>query len=228
MLEYVLAILAGVLIILIRETSRRGATDRTRAAAGTAAKAAVASVLCLLLPRLAVLSPLHASAATVLYMLPQMMTCLRWGPDHLSLQLLTSCHAMKLVRGSLLANTDAGTKHSDMCLDIGNLGDFAFTIARLAFQLVTQQGCSGTPVGSLPLRNLLARPLLRLLGSPLLGLLAELQHVPVSCEADGVDLSFSLRPPRCSLIGPDADDAKLAMQVNEGAYLRAGTFSGLY
>ena len=160
----------------------------------------------------------------------------------MSLRLLTSCYAMKLLHGSLRACRKSAT-HSDMCQDISRIGSFAFVVARLAHQLVTQ-GCDGAPVGSAQLRSLLARPLLHLLGSPLLDLLARMQHVPVSASWDtvpagddasstdsgddaasstdsGDDASSSLRPPwglvplhqMPETMQPDADDAKLTMQV---------------
>ena len=156
----------------------------------------------------------------------------------MSLRLLTSCYAMKLLHGSLRACRKSAT-HSDMCQDISRIGSFAFVVARLAHQLVTQ-GCDGAPVGSAQLRSLLARPLLHLLGSPLLDLLARMQHVPVSASWDtvpagddasstdsgddaasstdsGDDASSSLRPPwglvplhqMPETMQPDADDAKL-------------------
>ena len=154
-----------------------------------------------------------------MYMLSEMTICLQRCPEQ-SLRLLTSCHVMKLVRASVLADSDAGRTRSEVHQDISSLAELAFTAARLAFQLVTL-GCEGAPPGSQQLRSLLARPLLQLLGSPLLDMLAGLQHVPVSLEAAGVNLASSLCPP-CGHIPlrqtpetmqPDADDTKLAMQV---------------
>ena len=198
-------------------------------AAEAAARASVPAVICLLLPRLAASSPAGSTAARAIHALSYLLTnCLKCDPD-LSLGLLTSCYAMKLVHGSLLVVTgvsactvsSSSSKHSSYtCQDIGWMGDFACAVAYLAHRLVTE-GCSGAPVGSAQLRSLLARPLLQLLRSPLLDLLARLQHVPVDASAaavlpSGFSLPCGPSPLHQMLetMQSDADDAKLAMQAS--------------
>ena len=206
----------------ISSLKSQGEAQQLEQAAGIAAAQAV---FCRLLPRLAAL-PSKDSAAMGLYMLSQLTICLQRCPER-SLRLLTSCHVMQLVRGSVLADTDISRTRWETCQDIGLLADLACAVARMALQLVAQ-GCDGAPPGSPQLHDLLARPLLQLLNSPLLDLLAGLQHVPVSFEAAGVILASSFCPP-CGVsslhqmpetVQPDADDTKLAMQVRSARCTR--------
>ena len=147
----------------------------------------------------------------------------RYGPER-GLRLLASCHAIKLMHGSILTvmGTNAAGRTSTRQLQVfDTLGNFASAIAHLANQLATQ-GCQGATAGSAALRNHLAGPLLRLLGSPLLGLLARLQHVPTygSWATDSTSRSNHLTPwglaplhQMPETMHPDAASAPIVMQV---------------
>ena len=214
---------------------RQGETQQQIRRQADELAAAAPAMICFLLPRLAAL--LSEGTATRARDIDALGYLLRystqWSPER-SLRLLASCHVMKLVRSALNAllavtgDNVSGGGCVGTCNVIGTLGEFTCVVAHLAFQLVTQ-GCSGAPVGSPQLRDMLARPLLQLLGSPLLlDLLARLQHVPV-CSRWATHLSSTsnhLPPWNVSPLGPqhlqeapqtmqlDADNASFAMQVS--------------
>ena len=214
------------------ETRSGQLTATEMAAIGAAAPA----VICLLLPRLAALSPVGITAAAAhmpgslrdpphLDVLFYLTSCLKCGPAR-TLRLLTSCHTMRLMLGpynSLLEVMDSSSDRSsawDLRQGIGRLGDFACNVARQTLQLVCQGG-DGAPVGSPELRDLLAQPLLQLLGSPLLDLLARMQHVPIDARNSVTSLPFRSAPwglvplhEMPETMQPDADDAAFGMQVN--------------
>ena len=215
------------------ETQSGLLTATEKAAIGAAAPA----VICLLLPRLAALSPVGSATGAAAHppgflryppqldLLFFMTSCLKCGPAR-TLRLLTSCHTMRLMLGpynSLLEVMDSSSGRSsasDLRRGIGELGDFACTVARRIFELVCH-GSNRAPVGSPQLRDLLARPLLQLLGSPLMDLLARMQHVPVDARMTVTSLPFRSAPRGLvplhempETMQPDADDVEFAMQVN--------------
>ena len=96
------ALLIPVLPLL---DGNRGGPRQARQVAEEAAKAAAPALICLLLPRLAALAPTDMGAVVGINTLAKMLTGLQWGPDR-SLRVLTSSHAMQLLRGSLLAFMD--------------------------------------------------------------------------------------------------------------------------
>ena len=183
--------------------------------------ATATAALFLLLPRLAVL-PSTGAAAAIDTLAFARMNCKQYGRERI-LRLLASCHAIKLMHGSILTvmgSNASGRTCTRQVFDM--LGDLASAVAHLANKLVTQ-GCQGASAGSAALRILLAGPLLRLLRSPLLDVLASLQHVP-SCgswQAAKVSSGLIHLPPwglaplnqMPETMQPDVAGAPIAMQV---------------
>ena len=190
-----------------------------------------ATVVCLLIPRLAatlptVRSPLNACDVLLLAgnMCRDLATCRqairRSGYSLTSLSIMTSCHMLELLSRSvteatLLSEATRPQAHHA----VKSLAVFANNATQISMHIIALQKLGhGLPPAEFLAR--LAQPILTLLHSPLLGLLASLQHVAIDSCASVNSWKF---PESCNIpsvhqlpahLEPDAVDSKLAMLVS--------------